>query len=106
MGWVSCSPGAARSADRHRLGLFLLQVDFADHLVHDPVRLRLLRRHEEIPVGVLLDLRKRLTGVADNGLIHRVTLAQEFLLADFGAPRIFKKKNATPTCAPLRWPLS
>src|SRR5437773_6510292 len=75
MGWgeltrffISSGPGA----DRSRLGLPLLAgLEFTDDLVHDPVRLGLLRRHEEVPVRVLLDLGQRLPRVLHENVVQR-----------------------------------
>src|SRR5467141_3417489 len=83
--FISSGPGA----DRSRLGLPLLAgLEFTDDLVHDPVGLRLLRGHEEVPVGVLLDLGQRLPRVLHENVVQRRAPGQDLLRIDIDVGRL------------------
>ena len=78
----------SRSADGHRLGLLLLEVHFRDHLVDDAIRLGLFRRHEEVAVRVLLDLRQRLVRVPDQDLVQLRPQREDLLRVDLDVGRL------------------
>src|SRR5688572_1433654 len=84
MGWVS----GAWSPYGDRLGPFLLEIDFGDHLVHDSICLGFFRGHEEVPIGVLLDLGQRLFGVPRQDLVQLGPEGQDLLGVDLDVGRL------------------
>src|SRR5437899_3430178 len=65
---------------RHTCGLRdTCQLTSRDHLVDDAVLLRLFRAHDEVAVGVLLDLLDGLARVLGQHLVQEISHAQDLL---------------------------
>src|SRR5262245_13988075 len=59
-----------------------------DDLVHQAVLHRLLAGHEQIPVGVLLDLLETLSGVPDEDVVHLLAQPEDFARLDVDVGRL------------------
>src|SRR5206468_2592834 len=70
-----------RTRSRSR-GQLRLRLASCEDLVDDPVLLGLLGRHDEVAVGVLLDLLQGLSRVLGEDLVQELAVAQDLLRLD------------------------
>src|SRR5918996_5764429 len=78
---VPPAPGILRRPSR-RGGKLLADLSSRDHLIDDPVFLRLLGGHDEVPIRVLLDLVQRLPGVPGKDLVEQLPVPEDLLGLD------------------------